>query len=59
MAVGATIGILGALLQASSYSRAQLIIGRIVSGIGMGTINSTTPVFNSEFAPKRIRGMRM
>jgi MFS family permease len=49
--------ILGALLQATSYSSAQLIVGRIVSGIGMGFINSTTPVFQSEYSPKGIRGM--
>jgi MFS family permease len=49
--------IIGAILQATSYSRAQLIVGRIVSGVGMGFINSTTPVFQSEFSPKATRGM--
>ncbi|KAH9427130.1 hypothetical protein MCOR02_012456, partial [Pyricularia oryzae] len=43
----------GAILQASSYSRAQLIVGRIVSGYGMGIINSTVPVFQAEFSPSR------
>lgn len=51
--------IIGAILQAASYSRAQLIVGRIVSGIGMGLINSTTPVFQSEYSPQGIRGLRM
>ena len=49
--------ILGAILQASSYSRAQLIVGRVVAGIGMGFINSTTPVMQSEFSPKASRGI--
>jgi MFS family permease len=56
---GSTIMIIGAILQATSYSRAQLIVGRIVSGIGMGFINSTTPVFQSEFSPQASRGVCM
>ncbi|KAH9427269.1 hypothetical protein MCOR02_012175 [Pyricularia oryzae] len=55
--IGAWIMILGAILQASSYSRAQLIVGRIVSGYGMGIINSTVPVFQAEFSPKSSRGV--
>ncbi|KAH8657701.1 general substrate transporter [Xylariales sp. PMI_506] len=55
--IGAVIMVIGALLQASSYSRAQLIVGRIVSGLGMGTINSTVPVLQAEFSPKASRGV--
>lgn len=55
--IGAWIMIIGAILQASSYSRAQLIVGRIVSGYGMGIINSTVPVFQAEFSPKSSRGV--
>ncbi|KAJ6101781.1 hypothetical protein N7486_004208 [Penicillium sp. IBT 16267x] len=55
--IGAVIMIIGAILQATSYSRAQLIVGRIVSGMGMGFINSTTPVFQSEYSPQGIRGI--
>lgn len=55
--IGAIISIVGALLQASSYSRAQLIVGRIVSGVGLGFINSTVPVMQAEFSPKASRGM--
>ncbi|KKA24854.1 hypothetical protein T310_1122 [Rasamsonia emersonii CBS 393.64] len=57
IATGSTIMIVGAILQATAYSRAQLIVGRIVSGIGMGFINSTTPVFQSEFSPQGSRGV--
>ncbi len=32
--------IIGALLQATSYSRAQMVVARVVSGVGMGFINS-------------------
>jgi MFS family permease len=54
---GVVIMIIGALLQATSYSRAQLIVARIVSGVGMGFINSTVPVFQAEFSPKATRGL--
>lgn len=49
--------IIGALLQATSYGRVQIIIGRIVSGLGMGAINSTVPVLQAEFSPKATRGI--
>lgn len=47
----------GAVVQAS-YSREQLIVGRIVSGIGLGIVNSTVPVLQAEFSPKASRGIR-
>ena len=49
--------IVGALLQATSYTRAHMVIARVVSGVGMGIINSTVPVFQSEFSPKASRGL--
>lgn len=49
--------IIGALLQATAYSRAHMIVARIVSGVGMGFINSTVPVMMAEFAPKATRGI--
>ncbi|KAH7127358.1 sugar transporter STL1 [Dactylonectria macrodidyma] len=57
IAIGAWIMIIGAILQASSYGRPQLIVGRVVSGVGMGIINSTVPVLQAEFSPKSSRGV--
>ena len=57
IAVGVTIMIIGALLQATAYARSHLLVARIVSGVGLGIINSTTPVFQSEFSPKATRGL--
>ncbi|OAV91415.1 hypothetical protein PTTG_05679 [Puccinia triticina 1-1 BBBD Race 1] len=54
--LGAAWMIVGAVLQASSYGRPQLIVGRILSGIGMGCINSTAPVLQAEISPKATRG---
>lgn len=49
--------IIGALLQATAYTRTHMIVARVVSGVGMGFINSTVPVFQSEFSPKATRGL--
>ncbi|KAM3072548.1 hypothetical protein ACMFMG_009342 [Clarireedia jacksonii] len=49
--------IIGALLQATAYSRAHMVVARVISGIGMGFINSTVPVFQAEFSPKATRGL--
>lgn len=55
--IGVIIMIIGALLQSTAYSRAHMVVARVVSGIGMGFINSTVPVFQSEFSPKAGRGL--
>ncbi|KAL3420566.1 hexose carrier [Phlyctema vagabunda] len=55
--IGVIIMIIGALLQTTAYSRTHLIVARIVSGVGMGFINSTVPVFQAEFSPKATRGL--
>lgn len=55
--LGVCVMIVGALLQATAYGKAHIIVGRIVSGLGMGIINSTAPVMMAEFAPKATRGI--
>jgi sugar porter (SP) family MFS transporter len=54
---GCIIMIIGAVLQAAAYTRSQLIVGRIVSGVGLGIVNSTAPVLQAEFSPKSSRGI--
>ncbi|KAL1311500.1 hypothetical protein AAFC00_001623 [Neodothiora populina] len=54
---GVVFMLIGALLQATAYSKPHMIVGRIVSGYGMGFINSTAPVLQSEFSPKASRGV--
>lgn len=46
----------GAAIQCSAQNRAQLIIGRIISGWGIGFGSSVSPVYGSELAPRKIRG---
>jgi MFS family permease len=54
--IGVIIMIIGAILQATAYHLAHMIVARVVSGIGMGFINSTVPVMQAEFSPKATRG---
>lgn len=46
----------GAAFQAASNTRGELIGGRVISGLGMGFINSTVPVLQNEVSPKASRG---
>lgn len=54
--LGCTVLSIGAALQASSYSIAQLIVGRIIAGIGNGMNTSTIPVWHSELTKASSRG---
>ena len=57
--IGCSIMIVGATLQCSSYSIPQMIVGRIVAGLGNGLNTSTIPVWHSELmkATKRGQGL--
>ncbi len=46
----------GAAIQSSSQNVVQLILGRIIGGIGVGFGSSVAPIYGSELAPRRIRG---
>ncbi|VEU20647.1 DEKNAAC101575 [Brettanomyces naardenensis] len=46
----------GAAIQSSSQNVAQLIIGRFISGFGVGFGSTVAPVYGSELAPRKIRG---
>ncbi|WVQ78653.1 hypothetical protein IAT38_000740 [Cryptococcus sp. DSM 104549] len=47
---------LGAVIIASSYSLAQIIVGRIVLGLGVGGASAISPLFIAETAPTSVRG---
>lgn len=47
---------IGAALQTTSYSLAQMIVGRIVAGIGNGLNTSTAPVWQADSAKSSWRG---
>lgn len=43
-------------MQASSYSLGQLVVGRVLSGIGNGGVNAIVPVWQSECTKPKSRG---
>ena len=46
--LGNAVAIVGSALQASSYSLAQLIVGRLCTGFVIGCISSAVPIYLSE-----------
>ncbi|KAE8153679.1 general substrate transporter [Aspergillus avenaceus] len=53
---GGSIMVIGAILLATSDTVAQLIVGRIITGLGNGMNSSTAPVYQSECSPAAYRG---
>lgn len=56
LVLGGIIVIIGTILQASSYSRAQFIVARIVTGLGNGINTSTLGIYQSETCSAESRG---
>ncbi|WWC64932.1 uncharacterized protein I303_107546 [Kwoniella dejecticola CBS 10117] len=54
--IGAVVMLAGAAFQAAVSSSGAMIGARVVSGLGMGFLNSTMPVLQSEVSPKASRG---
>lgn len=54
--LGTTVMSIGAILQISSYSVAQMIVGRIVAGLGNGLNTATAPVWQAETSKAAWRG---
>ncbi|CUS20977.1 LAQU0S02e02718g1_1 [Lachancea quebecensis] len=48
--------IAGAVLQCAAQNQGMLIVGRVISGMGVGFGSSVAPVYCSEVAPPDIRG---
>lgn len=54
--LGVLCNTVGAILQILSFHFPQMLLGRIINGIGMGLSSATCPVFQAETSPPRIRG---
>lgn len=54
--IGTTIMAIGAVLQFTSYSVAQMIAARIIGGIGNGLNTATAPVWQTETSQVKWRG---
>ncbi|OBT92634.1 MFS sugar transporter [Pseudogymnoascus verrucosus] len=51
-----TLWIIGSIIQCASNGVPMLVVGRAVSGICIGIASAIVPVYQSEIAPKEIRG---
>lgn len=56
VALGSLWFIIGAIIQTSSFSFAQLVVGRFIGGLGVGLLSAVAPMYISEVAPPNIRG---
>ena len=54
--VGCVLFTIGAILQAASYSIAQMCVGRLVVGFGVGSAAMVVPLYIAEIAPTKVRG---
>lgn len=54
--LGSIIMVVGAILQASAFSLAHLIVGRLITGCGNGLNTSTVPTWQSECSKSHRRG---
>ncbi|KAF8743193.1 General substrate transporter, partial [Rhizoctonia solani] len=54
--LGASTMLVGTAILTSATTRAQLIVGRVVTGIGNGFNSSSIPVYQSETCEGRMRG---
>ncbi|GAA6021099.1 hypothetical protein JCM11491_004415 [Sporobolomyces phaffii] len=55
--IDCTVVIIGTVIQTASVRAwEQFMVGRIVTGLGVGALSAVVPLYQSETAPKEIRG---
>jgi len=54
--IGACIFVIGGAVQAFAGSYTTLIVGRLVSGAGVGLLSTIVPIYQSEISPPHHRG---
>ncbi|KAF9933905.1 hypothetical protein FBU30_004073 [Linnemannia zychae] len=54
--LAASIWIIGSIIQCASVNVGMLIVGRVINGIAVGLASMIVPIYQSEIAPKNIRG---
>ncbi|KAM5346642.1 hypothetical protein ACJ41O_009647 [Fusarium nematophilum] len=55
--IGAAICTVGGIFQAAAYHLAMMLIGRIIAGFAVGLLSMSVPVYQSECANPKIRGL--
>ncbi|OLL26723.1 High-affinity glucose transporter [Neolecta irregularis DAH-3] len=53
---GSIIFVIGGAVQASSVGFKSLLLGRILSGVGVGMLSTIVPIYQSEISPSHNRG---
>ena len=56
---GTVVLMIGTILMGSAYGRAQFMVARIITGLGIGYITSCTPVYQSEISKAAQRGWQV
>lgn len=56
--IGAAINLLGAALQTGAQNLAMILVGRILAGWAVGVMSMSVPIYQSECAHPKIRGMK-
>ncbi|KAF2150918.1 general substrate transporter [Myriangium duriaei CBS 260.36] len=56
MALGAIVSVIGVILETSAFSVGQLVVGRLVEGIGFGALSATAPNWQTECSTSGHRG---
>lgn len=59
IALGLLCNTVGAVLQTLSWHLAQMVIGRLINGFGIGLVSSMSPVYLSECCKSHVRGKLM
>jgi hypothetical protein len=55
--VGAVLNLIGAVLQASAQNLAMVLVGRIMAGWAVGVLSMSVPIYQSECAHPKTRGI--
>lgn len=57
--LASVIATIGQILQCTSFSLPQLIVGRVILGLGVGQLNVTVPVWETESSAAEKRGRKV
>ncbi|KAI0430774.1 putative sugar transporter [Xylaria sp. FL1042] len=56
---GAVVSLVGEVLEASSFGLAQLVVGRVILGVGVGVLSGVVPTWLSELSSSQHRGKQV
>ncbi|KAH8557045.1 sugar transporter [Umbelopsis sp. PMI_123] len=53
---GTAVNILGSVIQTAASDTGMMIVGRVIGGLSIGQLSMLVPLYQSEIAPKELRG---